>query len=275
MFNLFIKDLIENFFIFSLGASVGSFINVIIWRLPNNLSILFPRSRCIKCKSLIRWQENIPILSWIFLKGKCKECNFNIPKSYLIIEIIVGSIFLFIRYNNQLIYEGLSPLQNCLISFILVTILIPLFVLDFKYLWLPSSIINFGILSGIIFVSFYSFSFGKYIYVEHICAGLVGFLSLSIISVLGEYIANKPILGFGDAKLAGLIGVWVGFKGLFLSLYLSFIISGLLCIVLLIQKKINRKSIIPFGPFMIISMIMIWFVGLETFNNLIFRGVFF
>ena len=251
----------EIFFIFLIGISIGSFINVVIIRLPKNLSVIRPRSFCSECNQPIKWYDNIPIISWLLLKGNCRNCNKSFSINYLLIEILFGLIFLYVHFHNQSIYEGLSVLQNNILSWIFVSILLPLLILDTKYLWLPSSIIYLGISTGIIFVSFYSYLMVSPIFLNNFFAGILGFITFKSLSSIGKLILKKPALGEGDIKLASLIGVWLGIKGLFVSLYLSFVSAGLFCLVLLNFKIIKRNSIIPFGPFMILSALGVWFYG--------------
>ena len=233
---------IEYLFIFLIGVSIGSFINVIIIRLPKNQSVIHPRSKCVKCKKNILWYDNIPIISWLILKGKCRFCQESFSISYLLIELLLGLIFLYIRFQNQSLYEGLSIIQNNLLSYTLVTILIPLLILDIKYFWLPSSITHLGILIGSIFIAIYSYFLNNLIFLNNFLAGILGFLIFKALSSIGKFILKKPALGGGDAKLAALMGIWLGIKGLIASLYISFISAGIFCIVLLNLKIIERRS---------------------------------
>ena len=258
--------LIENLFIFLVGISIGSFINVVLVRLPKNISIIYPRSMCIKCNKQIMWYDNIPLISWFILKGKCRNCRQSFSKNYILIEFIFGLIFLYVNFQSQSIYSGLSNIQDNILSWIFLTILVPLLILDFKYYWLPSSIIYLGTLIGIIFICTYSYIFWNTLFIYNVSAGIIGFLIFKILSSIGKHIYKKPVLGDGDAKLAVLIGVWLGLRGLFVSLYLSFVFAGIISLVLLCLKVIKRNSKIPFGPFMIISSLGIWFYGTSYFQ---------
>lgn len=112
---------------------------------------------------------------------------------------------------------------------------------------------------------------GNLIYLANLAAAASGFIFFALISILGELIAKQPVLGFGDAKLLGLIGMWLGFDGLFITIYISFIFAGLTCGFLLLLKKIKRKEIIPFGPFIIASTLSVWFLGVNFYKDIFFN----
>ena len=245
-----------------MGVSIGSFINVVLIRLPENLSVLYPRSSCTKCKKQILWYDNIPILSWLILKGRCRFCKESFSINYLLIELLFGLIFLYVKFNEHTNYEGLTVTQNNILSWIFLTILIPLFILDYKYLWLPSSVIYLGISIGALFITIYSYFIGSPIFFNNFLAAILGFLIFKALSIIGGFILKKKVLGEGDAKLALFMGIWLGIKGLIASLYFAFVSAGLLCIVLLNLKMIKRNSKIPFGPFMISGALLAWFYDL-------------
>ena len=263
--------MLENLFLFVLGASIGSFINVVIARFPLNLSIVTPRSRCMSCKNQIIWKDNIPIYSWLQLKGKCRNCQSKISIQYFLIELMMGFIFVFVKYKDQAIYTGITDIHGMILSLTLISIFVPLIILDFKYFWLPSSLINLGIVSWFINLSIYSYLFNDFKYFHNIFAGFIGLISFFTISILGKLFLKKPILGFGDGKLSALIGLWLGLEGLLITIYLSYWISGIICVVLLISKKLKKGSIIPFGPFLLFSTLAVWFEGVEPLKKLILR----
>ena len=263
--------MIDNLFLFAFGASIGSFLNVVIVRLPLNLSIVTPRSKCMNCQKQIAFEDNIPIFSWLNLKGKCRHCKFKISKQYFLVELLMGFLFIFAKYNRQEIYYGLTDIHGLIISLILVSLFVTLLILDCRYLWLPSSIIYLGIFFWLVHVSIYSFLFNNFDYFYNVFAGSLGLIIFLSISLIGKYFLKKPVLGFGDAKLSALIGLWLGLEGLLITIYLSFVTSGIICGILLISKKLNRGSKIPFGPFLLLSSILIWFEGVETIKRLIFR----
>lgn len=263
--------MLENLFLFAFGASIGSFLNVVIVRLPLNLSIVTPRSKCMNCQKQIAFKDNIPVFSWLNLEGKCRYCGFQISKQYFLVELLMGLIFIFARYNRQEIYADINDVHGMIISLILLSLFVTLFILDFKYLWLPSSLIYFGIIFWIINFSFYSYFSNNFDYFNNIFAGVIGLIIFLSISIVGKYLVKKPVLGYGDAKLSVLIGLWLGLEGLLITIYLSFVTAGIFCGILLFSKKLKRGSKIPFGPFLLLSSVLIWFEGVDFFKRLIFR----
>ena len=126
--------LIKDFFTFLIGCCFGSFINVIIYRLPLGESIIFPRSHCGKCDHRISWYENIPIISWIFLKGRCSKCNEKISLIYPIIEILTGLLFVLNNYSLNLRFDIGSQFIPIISGWIFISMLLVMAILDIKYL---------------------------------------------------------------------------------------------------------------------------------------------
>ncbi|OUL43056.1 hypothetical protein B0W81_06030, partial [Prochlorococcus sp. HOT_208_60] len=197
-----------------IGFIFGSFVNVIVHRLPQNISIIKPRSFCPECNKIIPWYENIPIFSWIFLKGKCSECNLSIPLRYPLIETFTG-IFFWIIYKCTLYNVGIENyLLNLLASWGFILILFSLSIIDYYYLWIPNSLIKIGFIFGFFISIFLSITNNQNLIpniFESLISGILGFLIITLIMKFGELIFKKPSMGFGDAKLAGMIGFWIGF----------------------------------------------------------------
>ena len=256
-----------------LGFIFGSFVNVIVHRLPKNISIIKPRSFCPECKKIIPWHENIPILSWIILRGKCSGCNISIPESYPLIETFTGILF-FISYKSTPYNIGIENyLFTLLANWVIILILFPLSIIDYYYLWIPNSIIKIGFLFGLASSIFSSIVNDQNIVIQlfvNLISGIFGFLIIILIMKFGELIFKKPSMGLGDAKLAGMIGFWIGFPGVIISIWLSFIISGLFIILGLATKRIKKGQLIPFGPFLSISGFLIWLYGEDIFLKIFF-----
>ena len=256
------------------GFIFGSFINVIVYRLPKNISIIKPRSSCPECNRIIPWLENIPILSWFLLRGKCSGCNLSIPIRYPLIETFTGILF-FISYKSTLYNYGIENyLFKLLANWGIILILFPLSIIDYYYLWIPNSIIKIGISFGFLISIFSSIINNQNLFLnilESLISGIFGFLIIILIIKFGELIFKTPAMGFGDAKLAGMIGFWVGFPGVIISIWLSFIISGIFVISGLATKKIKKGQLIPFGPFLSITGLLIWLYGEDIFLKIIFQ----
>ena len=269
---MFIKDL----FTFLIGCCFGSFINVIIYRIPLGKSVVFPFSHCVKCGYKIRWHENIPIISWIFLGGRCAKCKEQISLIYPIVELSTGFLFAFYNYSFPPRFPpGGEPIA-IVCGWIFISILLTMAILDIKYLWLPENICKFGILisiiSSVILTIKYENLVSNYLIAETIIATFLGYLIFQIISEIGFRIYKKPVMGKGDAKLSALIGSWLGLKGLCLSIWLSFFFSGIFVILGILSRKIKKGQKIPFGSFLSLSGLVVWYFGNDPLTNLIFLG---
>ena len=250
---------IETIFIFILGLIVGSFSNVCIYRIPKNESIIFPASHCPKCNSNISPKDNIPLLSYILLKGRCRNCKSKISIQYPIVELLTGLIYLII----YLIY-GLSV--QTLIYIILSSALIIIAFIDLNEQIVPDVISLPGIVIGFIisfFVTYISF-------INSALGILVGGGIILIIGVAGSVIFKKEAMGGGDVKLAAMIGAFLGWKYIIISLFLGFFIGALAGIILILSKIKNREDVVPFGPFIVLGSfvtllwgekIISWYIG--------------
>ncbi|HBY56434.1 MAG TPA: prepilin peptidase [Candidatus Atribacteria bacterium] len=245
--------------IFILGLIVGSFNNVCIYRIPKNESIIFPASYCPKCSSPIKPVDNIPLLSYILLKGRCRNCKSKISIQYPIVELLTGLIYLII----YLIY-GLSI--QTLIYIILSSALIIIAFIDLQEQIVPDVISLPGIVIGFI-ISF----FVPYIsFINSALGVLVGGGIILIIGLSGSAIFKKEAMGGGDVKLAAMIGAFLGWRYIILSLFLGFFLGALAGIFLILSKIKRREDMIPFGPFIVLGSfitllwgekIISWYLG--------------
>lgn len=235
-----------------IGACVGSFLNVLIDRLPNDESPFIGRSHCDHCKKTLRWWELVPLLSFIYLGGRCGRCHKRLSWQYPLIELITGL--------SLVVALGISPnLVVATLVVILVCCGIVLLMADLKYMILPDSMV---VLAGI--VSFFLVSALRGNMWVHLSTGLVAgsfFLLLWLIT-------KKRGIGFGDVKLSLVIGFLLGYPLGIYALYLSFVSGALVGIVLLLRQQKTLKSAIPFGPFLLLSTVVVawwshWFLQLR------------
>ena len=263
-------------YLFVIGVCIGSFVNVVIYRLPLNQSIIYPNSSCPKCNSKIKWFDNLPIISWFLLKGKCRVCYKKISISYPIIELCTGLLVCFNLYAHPTIYNQEPIYVTIFLGVIYSSILFTLAILDYKYFWLPQALTSGGLVLGItasLFIDFYNvfYQFDYSIYT--LTASFLGFAFFYILSRIGKKIFNKPVIGGGDAKLSALIGSWLGIQGLFISIWLAFISAGIFVTLGLILKKIKRNQKIPFGVFFAFSGLIVWYFGNNIFLKIIFFNI--
>jgi len=250
---------VNDVLIFILGLIVGSFSNVCIYRIPKNESIIYPASHCPKCRSKIKPVDNIPLLSYILLKGRCRNCKSKISIQYPIVELLTGLIYLII----YLIY-GLSI--QTLIYIILSSALIIIAFIDLNEQIVPDVISLPGIVIGFIlsfFVPYISF-------INSALGVLVGGGIILIIGLGGSLIFKKEAMGGGDVKLAAMIGAFLGWRYIIISLFLGFFLGALAGIILILSKIKSREDVVPFGPFIVLGSfitllwgekIISWYLG--------------
>ena len=250
---------VELVLIFILGLIVGSFSNVCIYRIPKKESIAYPASHCPKCRTTIKPVDNIPLLSYILLKGRCRNCKSKISIQYPIVEFLTGLIYLII----YLLY-GLSV--QTLIYIILSSALIIIAFIDLNQQIIPDVISLPGIAIGFI-ISF----FVPYIsFINSALGILAGGGIILIIALGGSAIFKKEAMGGGDVKLAAMIGAFLGWKYIIVSLFLGFFTGALTGIFLIIAKIKKKEDAVPFGPFIILGSfitllwgekIISWYLG--------------
>ncbi|MDH4222546.1 MAG: prepilin peptidase [candidate division Zixibacteria bacterium] len=251
-------------FIFILGLAAGSFLNVCIYRIPLRKSIVFPSSFCPKCGKRIKPYDNIPLFSYIFLKGRCRNCREKISFIYPAVEFISGLAFI----SLYLLY-GLSWLLASHIF--LFSALITIFFIDLKFRIIPDIITLPGMMAGLGF----SLLTNSPAFLQALIGLLTGGGVLYLIAIIGDKVFKKESMGGGDIKLAAMLGAFLGWQKVLLVFFLaSFIgaISGI--IILLFSKSLREKRLIPFGPFLAIATLLAVFFGpqlIKSYLNLFSR----
>jgi len=238
-------EIILIFILGLLGLIVGSFSNVCIYRIPRNESIIYPASHCPKCHSNISPKDNIPLLSYILLKGKCRNCKSKISMQYPVVELLTGLTYLIIYW----IY-GLSI--QTLVYIILSSALIIIAFIDLQKQIVPDVISLPGIVIGFIlsfFVPYISF-------VDSIIGIAVGGGIILVIGLAGSVIFKKEAMGGGDVKLAAMVGAFLGWRYIIISLFLGFFLGALTGIILIVTKIKKREDTIPFGPFIVMGSLI-------------------
>ena len=238
-----------------MGACLGSFANVCIYRLPKTKQIISGRSFCPKCKKKINWFDNLPIISFLFLSGKCRKCKKVIPLRYLIVELITGVSFLLIYLNFENLYT---------ITFlsILSLILIMIFFIDLENFIIPDSL-NF-IIMGLALLKNFLPNFNTSLIHEinqSIIGGMVGYLSIWLIIYLYKTFKKIDGMGFGDAKLMAGIGLLFGWQSIPFILFVSSILGLIFVVPSLIKKQKTMRTEIPFGPFIIVACLIYFAQG--------------
>ncbi len=233
---------------FILGTIFGSFLNVVIYRIPNQLSIIRPRSHCPNCKTMIPFYRNIPIISFLIQKGKCNNCNKSISFLYLLTEFIIGIIFL-------VGFHYFEPLES--ITFILVSsLLYSISIIDYKYYIIPLELSFFTLLALLPNIILSTNSL-YYIY-----GFLVGLGYLLFIYTITWIVTKKEPLGLGDIQLIALLGLWLGPLKILITIFLSACIGIFYWIILYFVKGYKKNRKLPFGTFLSLSAIIIYLTKL-------------
>lgn len=256
-------------FCFLLGLLVGSFLNVVIYRLPvmmertwkqeardilelpappaddsgEAFNLVVPRSRCPKCGHNITWYENVPLVSWLLLRGKCSECGIRIPARYPLVELMTGVLSAAVAWQL-----GFGPWLGG--ALLLTWCLVALSMIDFDTTLLPDSITLPLLWAGILMALL---NLGPVSLADSVTGAVAGYLSLWSVYWLFKLLTGKEGMGFGDFKLLGALGAWLGWQMLPLVILLSSVVGALVGSSLIALKGQDQAQPIPFGPYLAIA----------------------
>lgn len=224
-----------------LGLAVGSFLNVVIVRLPDRRSLLWPGSACPKCSHAIRWYDNVPVVGWVVLRGRCRDCRAPIAVRYPIVEALTAGAFL-------TGYWAIGPQWLLVPRLVLAAALIALFAIDLEHQLLPDRITLPGIAAGLLFSIWLPPGIRDAAY------GV--FLGGGVLWVLGETwsrLRHVDAMGGGDVKMLAMIGAFLGWKLVVVTFVLSSILGGLFAAGLLLARRTTLTSALPFGTFLAVA----------------------
>lgn len=238
--------------IFIFGLAIGSFLNVLIYRLPQSLAIN-GRSFCPKCKKKIAWFDNIPLLSFILLGGKCRHCHSPISWQYPLVELITGVLTVFSLWS--LVSHGQNLLSIIYYLFIIYALIV-IFFTDLKEQIIPDQVVYLAIFISIIY------------HLPSIIFLLSGLVAAGFLFLL-YWLTHGRGMGLGDVKLAALMGLFLGFPKIILAFYLAFLTGAALGVILILVGKKKLTSQIPFGPFLVLAAIFSLFWGNTVWERLI------
>ena len=235
---------------FILGSLWGSFSNVCIYRLPNSGNVAKGRSFCPICKNKIKWFDNIPFFSFLFLKGKCRQCTKPISFQYLVVELLSAISFVIIFH-----LYGISI--TTLLLLILSIFFIIIFFIDLKHFIIPN-VLTFPLMV-IGFLKSFDPNLNQTIfpnYINSLIGGLFGYSIIWLIIFLYKNIRKKEGMGLGDAKLMAVIGFWFGWISIPFTIFISSVLALIIVVPSLINQSRKMSSEIPFGPYIIIGCIL-------------------
>lgn len=259
---MFISQFIFNLYVLFFGLAVGSFLNVCIHRMPQNKT-LGGRSQCPHCKTLIRWYQNIPVLSFLFLKGRCGTCHQSISPRYVFVELLTSLLALatWTSVNHQILP---FLLWFCFFGCPLIVISF----IDLKERIIPDCISLPGIPISIAVILVVQWPQWKEALQFSFLGILVGGGALLTLALIYYKLRKKEGMGGGDIKLSAMLGGFLGWQGIFFVFFVSSILALVASIfILLTQKKEHETFVIPYGPFLAIASLIYFFYGSQIISN--------
>jgi leader peptidase (prepilin peptidase)/N-methyltransferase len=232
--------------VFIFGAVIGSFLNVCIYRMPRSKSIVKPNSFCPNCEKPIEFYDNIPIVSYILLGGKCRQCGNEISRRYPFVELLTAILYL-------IFYRKLGLTFELFVTLLFVTLLIAIAFIDLDFKIIPDVLSVGGLIAGLVLAIFrpmFLYLDPKFGFLDALYGVLIGGGVLFVIAYGYQLIAKREGMGGGDIKLLAMIGAFIGLKGVIFSLIAGSLLGTIVGIPLMVAKKQDTKYAIPFGPFL-------------------------
>ncbi len=266
-------ELIIGSLVFIFGAAIGSFLNVVIHRIPANLSLFYPPSRCPVCLHKLGKTENVPILGWLWLQGKCRHCKTPISPRYPIVETVTALLFLavYLHFDISLITVR---------GWALLSWLLALSLIDYDTMTLPNSLTQSGLVAGlgyqVIRASQQEHFFATI--PEQLMGGIIGAVVgiwlFDIISLGGSMLLGQTAMGGGDGKLAAMMGAWLGWELLLMGCFLGCAFGAIIGGGAIALGILSRRQPMPFGPFLALGGAIAVFYGeslLSWYQNLFWQ----
>ena len=241
------------------GLAFGSFLNVCIVRLPHDGSLLRPPSSCPHCRARIAWRDNIPVMSWLLLRGRCRHCGGPISAQYPLIELLVGVLWAGAAF-------AWGPTLHALAGAVFGTILLGIAITDARHMLIPDEFTWGGLVLGLAF----ALGGGGPALVEALLGAAAGFALLYAIAVIGEWVFKEEAMGGGDIKMMAMVGAFVGWPGVLLTVFLGALLGTLIFVPLTLRKK----RLVPFGVFLAVGAAAAFVAGdaIVTWYSEFLRG---
>ena len=259
--------LIESLFLqclaIAIGACIGSFLNVVIYRVPSGFSILYPPSRCPHCLRQLAPRDNIPVIGWFLIKGKCRYCHTPVSWRYPAIEALTAFLF----WGIAAYFGSSSSILILCFYAAFLSWLLALAMIDIDTMTLPNVLTQSGLVLGLIYqISFASLhSNNRAAFVNLLLLGIggavLGIWLLDIMRIAGRVFLQKEAMGGGDPKLAAMIGMWLGWQNVLLTILIASLIGTFVGAIAIITKDLGKQQPIPFGPFLAIGGAISLFFG--------------
>lgn len=228
------------------GASIGSFLNVCIYRLPRDLSLVSPPSACPHCNTPIQWHDNVPVLGWLLLGGKCRACKAPISPRYPLVELVVGLLWVGSFWAWGLTWEALA-------AALFGTLLVGITLTDAEHYIIPDEFTLGGLVLGLAL----SLRDGTPGLMDAGVGAVVGFGTLWAVAWLGEKVFGKEAMGGGDIKMMAMVGAFLGWQGALLTVFLGALVGS----VIFGPIALRTRKLVPFGVFLALGAAATWLVG--------------
>ncbi len=243
---------------FLIGVIIGSFLSVIVIRYGSNETFVTGRSHCRTCKSVIRWYDNIPLISYISLGGRCRTCKQKISALYPLIEVVTACTFAVIAINNSgsMLFLDSEHIIKIVLLWSIAAGLIVIFFYDVRTMHIPMMVVWYVMATIVIYILYKSFLMHNTLLLDGILsAGIGGFVGFTFLYLLST-LSHERWMGAGDAYIGLIGGLLLGWPAVIFFLTASFGIGALVGIILIFLKICNRKDIVPFAPFLIIGIVV-------------------
>jgi len=250
---------------FIYGMVLGSFANVCIYRIPEKVSLWSPPSTCSKCGYQIKWYDNLPVISYLLLGGKCRECKTKISMQYPMVEMFTGFLI-------ALIYLKLGLSYDVIFLSAIVVVLLTIAAIDYKTMIIPNGTVIALIVIGVLYTVARIIFPQEFVLSITWLEALIGFFAASLPLFLVA-VLSKGGMGGGDIKLMAAAGLFLGWKGVLVAMIVGSLIGAIVSLTLIAMKKKKRKDLIPFGPFLCLGILIAavigpdiiqWYTGLFT-----------
>ena len=245
-----------------LGLCIGSFLNVVIYRLPNKMSLAKPGSHCTNCNYSLKWYDNIPVLSYVMLGGRCRKCKTRISPRYILVEIFTATMYALcvsLFWEQSIVYS--------ITAMLFISVLICVFYIDLEHTYIPNRFQVIILALGIVAIFFDSYT----VWYDHIIGMLAGGFVFLLIYFLALVYYKQEGLGFGDVKLAFVVGLFLGWQRFILAMLIASLVGCLILVPIKHIKKMDSKHEFPFAPFITFgtlvallfgAQILTWYVAL-------------
>lgn len=268
--------------VFLFGISIGSFLNVCVFRMPRGESIVLPRSFCPACRRQIAWYDNVPLLSYLVLRGRCRACGARISPRYPLVELTTGILFLAVHLfvlvsRNRLFQETrtavLLPLHLIPFLWYFASSLFALALIDWEHYILPDRLtyplLGVGLLLAALIPDHFAlfqwarpgpWALGPSL-LHSLLGAAAGSLSLYLVAVLGKAALKKDAMGMGDVKLMAAVGAWLGWPMALLSIFVGASVAAVVGLGLILARRARWGARIPFGPYLALGSLLCLFWG--------------